>query len=193
MALKKQLTTSFDVSGTVTDLVVTSFAFDLNANLIHIGYSALDSNGNALQTGIPLTLSGADFTSFITRLNELSPTLGGEGAEVQTCLENLPFVGTIANRKKTLTTPYDVAGTVIGFEVDSFASNTQDRMIHIGYSYLESLSVQLRTDIPHTLSGPEYENFNTRFDTLCAILSGSQAKIQTCLEFLPFDGTIVDV
>jgi len=93
--------------------------------------------------------------------------------------------------KKQLTTPYDVSGTVIGQEVDSFAFNLQDSLIHIGYSKLESINSALQTDVPHTLSGQEYTDFIARLNELSP--GAAQALIQVCLEFLPGDGTIVDV
>ena len=93
--------------------------------------------------------------------------------------------------KKQLTTPYDVSGTVIGQEVDSFAFNLQDSLIHIGYSKLETINSALQTDIPHTLSGQEYTDFIARLNELAP--GAAQAVIQACLEFLPGDGTIVDV
>ena len=95
--------------------------------------------------------------------------------------------------KKQLTTPYDVSGTIIGVEVDSFAFNLQDSLIHIGYSKLETISSALQTDIPHTLSGQEYTDFIARLNVLAGTMPASQAVIQACLEFLPGDGTIVDV
>lgn len=93
--------------------------------------------------------------------------------------------------KKQLTTPYDVSGTIIGVEVDSFAFNLQDQLIHIGYSKLETINTALQTDIPHTLSGQEYTDFIARLNTLSP--GAAQALIQTCLEFLPGEGTIVDI
>jgi len=93
--------------------------------------------------------------------------------------------------KKQLTTPYDVSGTIMGQEVDSFAFNVQDGLIHIGFSKLDTISSSLQTDVPYTLSGTEYTDFLTRLNTLAP--GASQALIQTCLEFLPGAGTIVDV
>lgn len=93
--------------------------------------------------------------------------------------------------KKQLTTPVDVSGTIIGQEVDSFAFNIKDGLVHIGYSKLETLSTPLQTDVPYTLSGQEYTDFIDRLNILSP--GASQALIQTCLEFLPGDGTIVDI
>lgn len=93
--------------------------------------------------------------------------------------------------KKQLDTPYDTSGTVLGQEVDSFAFNIQDELVHIGYSTLKTLTTALQTDIPYTLSGQEYTDFTARLNQLSP--GASQALIQTCLEFLPGDGTIVDV
>lgn len=93
--------------------------------------------------------------------------------------------------KKQLTTPYDVSGTIIGIEVDSFAFSLEDRLIHIGYSKLESLTSRLQTDVPHTLSGAEFTAFVTRLNELAP--GASQALIQVCLEKLPGAGTIVNV
>jgi len=95
MSLKKQLTTPYDVSGTVMGLEVDSFAFNIQDNLIHIGYSKLDTVTHALQTDLPFTLSGQEYTDFITRLNELAP--GAAQALIRVCLENLPGDGTIVD------------------------------------------------------------------------------------------------
>ena len=95
MALKKQLDTPYDVSGTIIGLEVDSFAFNIQDHLIHIGYSKLDSITSALQTDLPYTLSGQEYTDFITRLNELAP--GAAQALIQVCLENLPGAGTIVD------------------------------------------------------------------------------------------------
>ena len=93
--------------------------------------------------------------------------------------------------KKQLTTPYDVSGTVMGQEVDSFAFNIKDNLIHIGYSKLDTISTALQTDLPWTLSGQEYTDFLTRLEVLAP--GAAQALIQVCLENLPGDGTIVNV
>lgn len=93
--------------------------------------------------------------------------------------------------KKQLDTPYEVSGTVMGQEVDSFAFNIQDSLIHIGYSKLDTVTTVLQTDIPHTLSGQEYTDFIARLNALAP--GASQALVQACLEFLPGSGTIVNV
>lgn len=93
--------------------------------------------------------------------------------------------------KKQLDTPYDVSGTVMGQEVDSFAFNVQDKLIHIGYSKLDSPISRLQSDIPHTLIGQEYADFIARLNELAP--GASTALITTCLEFLPGEGTIVDM
>ena len=93
--------------------------------------------------------------------------------------------------KKQLDTPYEVSGTVMGQEVDSFAFNIQYQLVHIGYSKLDTISSSLQTDIPHTLSGQEYADFITRLNELAP--GASQALIQVCLEKLPGAGVIVDV
>ena len=93
--------------------------------------------------------------------------------------------------KKQLDTPYEVSGTVMGQEVDSFAFNIQDQLVHIGYSKLDTVTSALQTDLPYTLSGQEYTDFITRLNVLAP--GASQALVQTCLEFLPFEGSIVDV
>ena len=93
--------------------------------------------------------------------------------------------------KKQLDTPYDVSGTVMGQEVDSFAFNITDELVHIGYSKLDTITTQLQTDVPCTLSGTEYTDFIARLNELAP--GASAALIQTCLEFLPFEGSIVDV
>ena len=93
--------------------------------------------------------------------------------------------------KKQLDTPYDVSGTIMGQEVDSFAFNIVDQLVHIGYSKLDTISTSLQTDIPHTLSGAEYTDFITRLNELAP--GASQALIQTCLEKLPGAGQIIDI
>jgi len=93
--------------------------------------------------------------------------------------------------KKQLDTPYDVSGTIMGQEVDSFAFNIQDGLVHIGYSKLDTVTSALQTDIPYTLSGQEYIDFIARLNELAP--GASQALIQVCLENLPGAGTIVDV
>lgn len=93
--------------------------------------------------------------------------------------------------KKQLDTPYDVSGTIMGQEVDSFAFNIQDGLIHIGYSKLDTITSALQTDVPYTLSGQEYDDFLTRLNELAP--GAAQALVQTCLEMLPGAGTIVDV
>ena len=93
--------------------------------------------------------------------------------------------------KKQLNTPYDVSGTVMGQEVDSFAFNIQDNLIHIGYSKLDTISTALQTDLPYTLSGQEYVDFLARLEVLAP--GAAQALIQVCLENLPGAGTIVNV
>lgn len=95
MALKKQLDTTYDVSGTVMGLEVDSFAFNMADQLIHIGYSELDTISTQLSTDKPYTLSGSEYTAFIARLNELAP--GASAALIQTCLEKLPGAGTIVD------------------------------------------------------------------------------------------------
>ena len=95
MSLKKQLDTPYDVSGTVMGQEVDSFAFNIKDNLIHIGYSKLDTISTALQTDLPWTLSGQEYTDFLARLEVLAP--GAAQALIQTCLENLPGAGTIVN------------------------------------------------------------------------------------------------
>lgn len=95
--------------------------------------------------------------------------------------------------KKLLTTPYDIDGTVAGQEVDSFAFNLQDSLVHIGYSKLDAVAAPLQTDIPYTLAGQEYTDFITRLNVLGGTMLASNALVQTCLEFLPGDGTIVNV
>ena len=93
--------------------------------------------------------------------------------------------------KKQLDTPYDVSGTIMGQEVDSFAFNIKDNLIHIGYSKLDTISTALQTDLPWTLSGQEYTDFLTRLEELTP--GAAQALIRTCLENLPGDGAVVDV
>lgn len=93
--------------------------------------------------------------------------------------------------KLQYTTPQDLSGTAIGADIDSFAFNLKDQLIHIGYSKLETINSNLQTDIPHTLSGQEWTDFITSLNTKCP--GASTALIQTCLEFLPDDGTLVNV
>ena len=93
--------------------------------------------------------------------------------------------------KKQLDTPYDVSGTIMGQEVDSFAFNIVDQLVHIGYSKLDTISTSLQTDVPYTLSGAEYTAFIARLNEL--VPGASNALIQVCLENLPGDGTILDI
>ena len=90
--------------------------------------------------------------------------------------------------QKQLDTSYDVAGTIQGQEVDSFGFNVTDKLIHIGYSTLENPTTPNQTDLPYTLQGVDYTGFITRLNELAP--GASTALIQTCLEFLPGDGTI---
>jgi hypothetical protein len=92
--------------------------------------------------------------------------------------------------QKTLTTPYSVAGTVYKLEVDSFAFNIADGLVHIGYSMLADDDSVIRVDVPHTLSGQEYTDFVARVAVLDDTLSATQSIITACLEFLPGAGTI---
>jgi len=193
MALKKQLDTPYDIDVTISTIEVNTLAIDPANNLVHIGYSIIEDNGNVFQSDLPETLEGTDYTDFLARTNELGNTLDGSVAQRQAALEYSPGAGTIVGTVKTLNTPYVINGTVMGYDVDSFAYNTADQIIYIGYSKLSGPSTNLITDVPYTLSGPEYENFMTRLNELSLTMTVIQAEIQTCLEFLPDDGTIIDI
>jgi len=91
-------------------------------------------------------------------------------------------------QQKELDTPYDVSGTIRGQEVDSFAFNIADNLIHIGYTLLETPIIKNQTDKPHTLTGQEYIDFQARLEELAP--GAAQALIRTCLEFLPGSGSI---
>lgn len=192
MALKKQLDNSYVLLATIESLTITTFGFDLGNQFIHIGYSANTALG-VYQADIPLTLSGTDYTDFIARVNEIGATMSGLDAEYMAALEYIPGNGTIISDTKTLNNPYDIGGTVIGQEIDSYAFSPSDRLIHIGYSLLESINSSLLNNVLHTLSGPEVDDFTIRFNELEGTMTVTKAQLQTCLEFLPGSGTIVDV
>jgi len=193
MALKKQLDTTYDIDVTIETIEVNSLAIDPTNSLVHLGYSIIEGNGSVFQSDLPETLEGQDYTDFLDRTNELGNTLDGSVAQRQAALEYSPGVGTISGTVKTLTTPYPINGTVMGYDVDSFAFNTDDKLIHIGYSKLSAPTTTLVTNVPYTLSGIEYTEFMARLDVLSLTMTVIQAEIQTCLEFLPGDGTIVDI
>lgn len=90
--------------------------------------------------------------------------------------------------QKQLDIPYDVTGTILGQEIDSFAFNVKDQLVHIGYSTLETPTVPNQTDLPYTLQDQEYTDFIARLNELAP--GAATALIQTCLEFLPGGGTI---
>lgn len=194
MGLKKQLDEPYELSAIIVSQTLTSFAFNVEDALIYIGYSLnVDDPPGVFQTDVPLTLSGSDYTDFITRMNELGATMSGSEAQQQTALEYTPGAGTITGDTKTLTTPYAIDGTVVGQDIDSYAYSVADELVHIGYSNMDSLTSNLQSNIVYTLSGQEYYNFLVRFDELETSMTVAQAQIQTCLEAIPGDGVIVDV
>lgn len=95
MTWKLQYTTPVDLAGTAIGADIDYFAFHLQSNLIHIGYSHLESINNALVTDLPHTLSGAEFSAFVTSLNTKCP--GASEALIKTCLEFLPNDGNLVD------------------------------------------------------------------------------------------------
>ena len=193
MGLKKQLDAPYDIDVTIVAISINSITIDPANNLVHLGYSTLQAGGIAFQAHFPLTLSDQDYTDFLARTNELGNTMIAREAQFQAALEYSPGAGTISGRIKTLTTHYDISGTVMGQDVDGYAFNDDDRLIHIVYSELNSPTSSLVTHRPWTLSGVEYDEFMNRMDFLAETMTVTQAEIATCLEFLPGDGTIVNV
>lgn len=92
--------------------------------------------------------------------------------------------------KKTLTTPYAISGTVATMEVDSFAFDISEQLIHIGYKIMEADGTVLQRDRPHTLSGQEYTDFIARLAVLDNTMPATQAIVTACLEALPGAGTV---
>lgn len=193
MALKKLLDTPFQVDAEIHTIGLNSLAIDPTNSLAHLGYATIEENGNVFQQDLPYTLADQDYTDFLARTNQLGVDNPATLAQKHAALEYAPGQGTVLGDTKTLDTPYIISGEVIGYEVDSFAYNTADRLVHIGYSQLESTTVALVEHIPWTLSGVEAEEFMERIDVLGETMSVTQAEIQTCLEFLPGEGTIQDV
>lgn len=193
MALKKQLDTPYPINVTITKESVDSFSFDLTNQLIHIGYSIIKSDGQIYQSDRPLTLSDTDYTDFIARMNLLNQTMSSQDAQFQTVLEYTPGQGVISGNEKILNTPYDINGTVLGQEIDSYVLNVDSQLIHIGYSLLETITTALLTDQVWTLSGVEVDEFLARFNELGATMNATQAEVTALLEALPNAGTIVDV
>jgi hypothetical protein len=193
MALKKQLDTPYPINVTITKESVDSFSFDLTNQLIHIGYSIIKSDGQVYQSDRPLTLSGTDYTDFIARMNLLNQSKSAQDAQFQTILEYTPGQGVISGDEKVLNNPYTINGNVLGQEIDSYALNPDDNLIHIGYSLLETITTALLTDQVWTLSGVEVDEFLIRFNELGLTMDATAAEITTLLEFLPGAGTIVDI
>lgn len=89
------LTTPKDISGSITELKVSQFAFNLDEDIVYIGFDAYDADSKLLRDNVPFKVSGAEYTTFVARFNELATTLSGTAALLQTCLEQLPFDGTV--------------------------------------------------------------------------------------------------
>lgn len=94
--------------------------------------------------------------------------------------------------QKTLTTPYDVSGTVYYQVLDSLAINVEDELVHIGFSILDVNRAIIQRDMPITLAGQEYSDFMSRVNTIAAnpSYSATQAIQAACLENVPGAGTI---
>lgn len=193
MALKKQLDTPFLVSAEIYYIKLNSLFVDISEQQAHFGYSIIKQDGNVFQSDLPSTISGADFTDFTARMNELGATLDANIAVRQAALEYAPGVGTISGDTKTLNTPYSIDGNVIGLDVDSYGFNSDDKIVYIGYSQLDTVTHALVSDVPWTLTGVEYDEFIARANELENTYSVTQATIATCLEFLPGEGTIINV
>ena len=108
MALRKQLTTPYQITFTATAVKVDSIAVDAENNLVHLGHSLLASNGEVIQSDRPETLSGTAYTNFNNRKNELGATMSGTDASLYVALEYLPGAGSISGDIKTLDTPYTI-------------------------------------------------------------------------------------
>ena len=193
MSLKKQLDVPYPINVEITKIGVNSIAIDPTNQQAHIGYSTVQADDIVFQKNKPETLTGTDYTDFLARTDELGETLEGTVAQKQAALEYAPGVGSISGEFKILNTPYTIDGTVMGLDVDSFAFNEDGRLVHIGYSEMDTISSNLVTNRPYTLSGVEYEEFMARFNVLNQTYTTNQAEIATCLEFLPGEGTVVNV
>lgn len=189
MALRKQLDVPYPINVTIAKEKVDSFSFDLTNQLIHIGYSIIESNDNVYQSDRPVTLSGTDYTDFIARMNVLNQTMSSQQAQFQTVLEYTPGQGTISGDEKLLNTPYTINNTVMGQEIDSYVLN-DGILVHIGYSLLSSPTTVLLSDQVWTMTGVEVTEFLARFDELGATMNASTAEMTALLESLPGDGVI---
>jgi len=193
MALRKQLTTPYQITFTATAVKVDSIAVDAENSLVHLGHSLLASDGSIVQSDRPETLSGTAYSNFNNRKNELGATMSGTDASLYVALEYLPGTGSISGDIKTLDTPYTIDGLCNVLKIESYAYNVIDRLVHIGYSKLNHPSTNLMTFIPYTLSGVEYDEFMARLDENELTMSVTNAEVTTCLENLPDAGTIVSI
>ena len=194
MALRKQLTTPYQITFTVTAVKVDAIAVDAENQLVHLGHSLLASDGSIIQSDRPETLADQAYANFNARKNELGADgMSGTDASLYVALEYLPGSGTISGDIKTLDTPHTIDGLCNVLKVESYAYNVIDRLVHIGYSKLNHPSTNLMTFIPYTLSGVEYDEFMARLDENELTMSVTKAEVTTCLENLPDAGTIVDV
>ena len=193
MALRKQLTTPYQITFTCTAVKVDSIAVDADNSLIHLGHSLLASGGDIIQSDRPETLEGQAYTNYNARKNELGATLSATDAAAYVALEYLPGAGTIVGDKKNLDTPYTIDNLCNVLKIESFAYNTVDRLVHIGYSKMKHPSTNLMTFIPYTLAGVEYDEFMARLNENELTMSVTNAEVTTCLEFLPDAGTVVNV
>lgn len=194
MALRKILDTPFQITFTATDVKFNSVAIDPENSLIHLGYSTLESNGLEVQQDMPETLSGVDYTNYQARKNTLGATLSASDAVSQASLEYLPGTGTIVGDKKTLDTPYIKDELCSMLAINSFAYNTDDRVIYIGFSKNINAATFIQENLTYTLTGQEYENFMVSLNANEAGgMSVTTAEVTTCLEYLPFDGTVSDI
>jgi len=194
MALRKQLTTPYQITFTVTAVKVNSIAVDAENNLIHLGYSLLASDGSVVQSDKLETLSDQAYTNYNTRKNELGETFSATDAASYVALEYLPGNGQIVGDIKELDTPYNVDDLCNVLKIESFAYNTDDGIVLIGYTKMKYPANKLISHLPWALTGQEYTDFMNQLNANEASgMAVTTAEVTTCLEWLPDEGTVVDV
>jgi len=190
MALRKILDTPFQMTYTVTAVKVNSIAIDPENNLIHLGYSTLDSLGVNVQQDMPETLSGAQYTNYQNRKNELGATMSASDAAEYVALEYLPGTGTISGDVKTLDTPQVKDDLCSMLAINSFAYNKDDMVVYIGYAKMINASTFIQANLTYTLTNQEYINFMASLNVNEQTMSVTTAEVTTCLEYLPDAGTV---
>ena len=78
-------------------------------------------------------------------------------------------------------------------KIESFAYNTDDGNVLIGYTKMKYPDTNLMSHLPWVLTGVEYTEFMVQLNENEHSMSVTQAEVTTCLEFLPDAGTVVDV